>query len=91
MQGMGTMNKKEAYVILGQLRAAQELVKKLETDYRAVCSCNEKTAVEKTQHHLEFSYGGNTCSYHTPRFYHKSMAITQTTTTYKKVGEYATV
>jgi hypothetical protein len=88
---MGTMNNKEAYLLLGQLMAAKELVKKLEADYRKICSCNNKTAVEKTQHHLEYSYGGNTCSYHTPRYYHKSMTITQTTTTYKKAGEYASL
>jgi len=66
---------KEAHKLLQELFNAKEEVKRLETEYRKVCECNEKLpgVVEKPSdksYYYRKMY--KTCQYHTTRLTHSA-------------------
>ena len=56
---------------LKNLRAAKDLVERLEKEYRSVCECNEKLSGVSSQEAMK-SYNKihKTCNYHTYRTMH---------------------
>jgi len=66
------MESKETYLVLMQLRKAQDDVKRLEAEYRKICECNEKLpGVKPESESQKWSYQKmyKTCKYHEVRFY----------------------
>jgi len=58
----------EAHKILMQLRQAKDDVKRLESEYRKVCECNDKIPGAKFEPH-SYQKMYKTCRYHEVTFY----------------------
>lgn len=68
----------EAKSLLSQLMKAKELVKKLEAEYRKVCSCNEKNPAAPEDNKYTFTTYASKykqCEYHKTRVVHNYAKI----------------
>lgn len=65
------MESKETHKILMQLRQAKDDVKRLESEYRKVCECNEKIPGAKFDE-KSFQKIYKTCRYHEVKFYRET-------------------